>query len=132
MPDAGLKIGEIVSNRRLMDIFHCACEGGIRYSSKTETVVVVINNTKDGRPNRENEGRLFFAGRPFKHGETFEGANKRLENFLREGKPVFVFQVDEPGKYQYRGRAAASGVPEIAIDNSGEKYPVFPMKLRRD
>ncbi|MBD5608600.1 MAG: hypothetical protein HDQ93_07105, partial [Desulfovibrio sp.] len=74
----------------------------------------------------------FFAGRLFKHGETFQGANKRLAEFLSDGKPVFAFQVDEPGKYQYRGRAVSSGDPEIALDNSGEKYPVFPLKLQQD
>lgn len=125
----GLKPGEIIGNRELMNIFHCACEGGIRYSSKTGTVVIVVNNTKKGLPNILREDEILFAGRLFKDGETYAGANKRLAEFLREGKPVFLFEVDVPGRYEYRGPVRAAGEPGVSETASGEKYPLFPLLL---
>lgn len=124
-----LDAGEVVSNRRLMSVFQCACEGGIRYSSKTETVVLVVNNTKSGLPNVWKDGILQFAGRTVKNGENLHGANLRLYTFLHAGGDVFLFEVNRPGKYEFRGRAELAAEPWLAVTVAGEKYPVFPLKI---
>lgn len=129
MFDPGLSAGEVLSNRRLMSVFHCACEGGIRYSSKTATIVLVVNNTKDGLPNVWKDGILRFAGRIVKDGENLKGANLRLETFLQGGKDVFLFEVNQAGKYEFRGRAKLAATPWLATAEDGEKYPVFPLKI---
>ncbi|MDE5833815.1 MAG: hypothetical protein K2H64_12725 [Desulfovibrio sp.] len=114
-----------------MDIFHCACEGGVRYSSRTGTVVLVINNTKSGRPNTEKGDAISFAGRPFAEDQKFAGANKRLREFLSEDRPVFLFEVNAPGQYTYRGPVKSGGEPTVATDDEGATYPVFKLKLYR-
>ena len=122
-----LKKGEIISNRQLMNIFHCACEGGIRYATKTDTIVLVINNTKMGRPNKREGNKIFFAGQPMKGGMS--GANKRLEQFLRENKNIYLFEVNEPGRYQYCGEIKKGGEEIIKHTGDGTAYPVFLLQL---
>lgn len=122
-----LKKGEIFNNRRLMDIFHCACEGGIRYASKTETVVLVINNTKAGLPNKVEGQKISFSGRILKNG--ISGANKRLKEFLETRQPVFLFEVNKPGEYEFLGQVQLDGAIELAKTEKGEEYPIFPLKL---
>ena len=122
-----LKTGELINNRRLMDIFHCACEGGIRYSSKTGTVVLVINNTKTGLPNTVEGSEISFAGRILKNG--YSGANKRLKEFLEQKQPVFLFVVNRPGEYEFLGQVQLAGAIELRKTEKGEAYPVFPLKL---
>lgn len=129
MFDPGLSAGEILSNRQLMSIFHCACEGGIRYSSKTATIVIVVNNTKDGLPNVWKDGILRFAGRILTDGENLKGANLRLETFLQGGEAVFLFEVNQPGKYEFKGKAELAAAPCLATTEDGKKYPVFPLKI---
>lgn len=85
-----LSPGEIIDNRRLMSIFHCACEGGIRYSSKTSTIVLVVNNAKSSRPKIWEDGILLFAGRISRKGATLEGPNRRLADFLQARGDVFL------------------------------------------
>lgn len=127
MFNPNLTPGEIISNRQLMSIFHCACEGGIRYASKTGTLTLVVNNTKKGLPNTWRDGILHFAGRIVKNG--LKGPNLRLESFLREKGDVFLFEVNAPGQYEYRGRVAAAGEPMFKSTENGEEYPVFPLKI---
>lgn len=132
MFSTSLKIGETISSRQLMDIFKCACEGGIRYASKTGVVVIVVNNTKKGLPNIWHGDELEFAGRPLKDGATFTGANKRLNEFLTERRPVFLFEVNKLGAYQYMGPVQLVSETTIARTPEGLAYPVFKLKLMRD
>lgn len=122
-----LKAGNAITNRQLMNLFHCACEGGIRYSTKTGTIVLVINNTKAGRPNTRTGNTINFAGQTLKTG--LSGANKRLNEFLESAKPVFLFEVNEPGKYIYQGRVEAAGTWKEESVPDGARYAVFPIKL---
>lgn len=129
MFDPRLAPAETISNRQLITIFHCACEGGIRYSSKTATVVLVVNNTKTGRPNIWKNGILQFAGRIIKDGENLRGPNLRLDSVLHARGDVFLFEVNQPGKYEFKGRAELAAEPWFAETEKGEKYPVFPLRI---
>lgn len=112
-----------------MSIFHCACEGGIRYSSKTATIVLVVNNTKNGLPNIWQNGILQFAGRIVKDNGNPGGQNRRLETVLRDNGNVFLFEVDTPGKYEFKGKVELVAKPHFAQTDNGEKYPVFPLRV---
>lgn len=129
MFNPALKKDEIISNRQLINIFHCAWEGGIRYATQTDTVVLVINNTKKGLPNIRDGNTLLFSGRPLKGWKKdLGGANKRLEDFLRSGKDIFLFEVNKPGQYQYKGPVSSAGETRLAITDTGVEYPVFPLR----
>lgn len=129
MFENALKAGEIITNRQLMDIFHCACEGGIRYSRKTRTIVLVVNTTKQGLPNIWHDGILEFAGRPMKKDTGLTGANRRLEEFLNANGDIFLFIVKLPGKYEFLGRARAAGPMHLAESGENIRYPVFPLQI---
>lgn len=130
MFDPELKKNELISNRQLINIFHCAWEGGIRYSSTTDTVVLVINNMKKGLPNIWDKNELFFAGRISRNGKgVLSGANKRLFEFLQMNKDIFLFEVNQPGLYEYMGKVSSAGEMRIAHTDTDEEYPVFPLKI---
>lgn len=131
MFDPGLKPGQTIGNRQLMDIFHCACEGGIRYASRTGTVVIVVNRTKEGLPNIWRDEVLYFAGRPLKEDKGMTGANKRLAEFLKAGGPVFLFVVEKQGEYIYQGAVKLAGAIEQGHTASGAAYPVFPLRVHK-
>ena len=121
-----------ISNRQLMNIFKCACEGGIRYSSKTDTIVLVVNNTNAVRPNVWQGNVLSFAGRLEKTPGKLTGANKRLREFLENGKNIYLFEVNEPGKYEYCGKASLNEPATVERLATGEEYPVYSLLVDPD
>ena len=42
----GLRIGQIINNRELVEIFKCGIMGGMRRSKATNTLVIVTDHTK--------------------------------------------------------------------------------------
>lgn len=128
-----LKPGEVISNQKLMEIFKCACEGGIRYSSKTNTLVLVNNNVKNIYPNRWDKNCFLFAGKEEKAQQGFTRANKRLNQFLTENKDVFLFEVNEAGKYEYKGRVKLCREPYMqtmqAKGKPEAKVWIFPLEI---
>ena len=120
---------QIINNRTLMNLYKCACEGGIRYSSKTNTIVLVINNTKSGRPNIWRGNIVDFAGRPEKNPDVLTGANRRLENFLENNGQIFLFEVNKPGEYEQKGQVKSAGPYKMEKDSAEKPYPVFPLEV---
>lgn len=112
-----------------MDIFRCACEGGVRYSSRTNTVVLVVNNTKKGLPNKFVNGILEFAGKPLKENGALAGSNRRLAQSLAEKGDIFLFEVNQPGKYEFKGKIMAAGKPDVRAIADGVRYPVFRLEI---
>ncbi|AVX40780.1 hypothetical protein CTH_10016 (plasmid) [Carboxydocella thermautotrophica] len=44
--DPGLKIGDVINNEELMNIFKCGNSGGMRFSKKTNCLVIISDHTK--------------------------------------------------------------------------------------
>ena len=129
MSDLNLKPGQVVTNRQLMDLFQCACEGGIRYSSGTDTIVLVNNLVKNLYPVEWKDGKLLFVGQKEKS-SGMTRLNKRLIQFLNEKKDVYLFESREAGKYEYKGKIYGSGEPRLEMmpDSGGLRW-VFPLEL---
>lgn len=128
----GLAKGQIISSRELMERFKCACEGGIRYSSKTGTVVVVVNNSLGEWPCQWRDDILEYIGQGRKGDQQMTRMNKRLAEFMAEKKPIYVFEADKPGQYKFIGSARAHAMPwqrEMDSEGQSRKVWIFPLEI---
>lgn len=58
----GLKIGQILKNNELVEIFKCGNMGGMRRSKATNTLVIVIDHTKGLYKDKWKGGVLHYTG----------------------------------------------------------------------
>lgn len=129
--------GEIITNKTLYTTFKCACEGGVRYSS-TYQVLVLVSNFVDPRHTggKWQENILYYTG----GGKTGDqdigkGTNKRLLTSLETGTRIYYFEVYTQGQYTYRGEVVAAGPPfqrqEPGSDGVERKVWIFPLRLQK-
>lgn len=123
-----------LDNRTLMTIFKCACEGGIRPSKSTNTVVLVVNHIKNRNKAGWRSGVLDFAGSGSKGDQTLSrGLNKSLMRAFENNMPVYLFEVFEQGKYTFRGRVNLASPPfaEEGEDSEGHARKIWVFPLRK-
>lgn len=58
----GLKIGQILKNNELVEIFKCGNMGGMRRSKATNTLVIVTDHTKGLYKDKWKGGVLHYTG----------------------------------------------------------------------
>lgn len=58
----GLRIGQIINNRELVEIFKCGIMGGMRRSKATNTLVIVTDHTKKLYKDKWKDGVLYYTG----------------------------------------------------------------------
>ena len=129
-------IDSSVSNREIMDAFQCKNIGGIRYSTVTQTIVLILNHNFPIYDNSSNvsEGEYYFAGEGQEGDQKMDRGNLRLNNARADGIEIHLFEsyADEPG-YRYRGVVEVVGAPnqERQPDINGNDRNVFVFKLKR-
>ena len=131
------KIGEIVSNRDIIDTFKCANMGGMRRSYATNTLVVVSDYTKGLYYDKWIGGILHYTGMGKNGDQDIGGAqNKTLAESETNGVSVHLFEVIDSGEYIYCGRVQLAERPyrEIQPDENGvdRKVWIFPLKLSHE
>lgn len=134
MSSFGLEPGQAISNRELMRIFRCACEGGIRPSNSTRTVVLVLNHTKRNHAEDWHGDVLWFQGSGSRGDQELDrGRNHTLLTALEDGRPVCLFEVYAAGKYTFRGPVQLAARPfqqeAQGSDGLARKVWIFPLKL---
>ena len=129
-------IDSSVSNREIMDAFRCGNAGGIRYSTATQTIVLILNHNFPIYDNRSNaaEGIYYFTGEGQEGDQTMDRGNRRLNNAKADGIEIHLFEsmTDEAG-YRYRGCVEVDGEPtqETQPDINGNARLVWVFKLKR-
>jgi 5-methylcytosine-specific restriction protein A len=128
-------VGESVSNRVIMDTFQCKSIGGIRYSTATNTIVLIANHTIKPYVNRydSNENVFLYTGEGQIGDQEMAHGNKRLNSARFEGTPVYLFEhFDDSRGYVYSGSVLV-GEPyqETQSNEKGESRRVwiFPLKF---
>lgn len=128
--------GEIITNKTLYTTFKCACEGGVRYSSAYQ-VLVLVSNFVDPRHTggKWQENILYYAGSGKSGNQDIDkGTNKRLLTSLETSTPVYYFEVYTQGQYTYRGEVVAAAPPfqrqEPDEDGEERKVWIFPLRLK--
>ena len=129
-----IPLGETLSNKEVCNTFFCSPQGGMRKSSRTNSLVLVSDHTKSLYNDRWVEDVFHYTGMSqvgdqdlhFMQNETlYESPDNRIR--------VFLFEVFKPQEYVFRGEVRLAGEPyqETQLDINGEerKVWIFPLKL---
>lgn len=133
--DPVLKIGQVVTNDVIKDIFKCGNMGGMRKSNKTNTLVVVTDHTKGLYDDRWEGDILHYTGMGKNGDQNINFAqNRTLNESSTNGVEVFLFEVIKKNEYTYLGPIFLCDVPyqeeQLGEDGRQRKVWVFPVKLK--
>lgn len=133
MFNPGLKIGQIIKNTDLVDIFKCGNMGGMRRSKTTNTLVLVSDYTKGIYHDKWIGGVLHYTGMG-KNGEQDINwsQNATLAASETNGVDVHLFEVIDAGEYIYCGRIELVDKPYTEIQPGEDGIPrkvwMFPIR----
>jgi 5-methylcytosine-specific restriction protein A len=129
-----LKQGDIIDNKKLYEIFHCSNMGGMRRSKTTNTLLLIENLINSIYADKWVGSILHYTGMGTEGDQSFElKQNKTLKESDKNGVKVLLFEVKEPKKYTFWGRAELAEKPyfENQKDQNGKLRKVckFPLKI---
>lgn len=129
----GLKIGQILKNAEIVDIFKCGNMGGMRRSKTTNTLVIVSDYTKGIYHDKWIGGFLHYTGMGKNGDQDIDWAqNATLTACGRNGVDVHLFEVMDAGEYIYCGRIELVDKPYTEIqpgeDGTPRKVWMFPIR----
>ncbi|CEN87035.1 HNH endonuclease [Paraclostridium sordellii] len=128
-----LKQGDILINDELMEIFKCSGQGGMRKSNKTNTLVLISDETKGLYEDKWYGDEFHYTGMGKKGDQSLDFMqNKTLAQSSINGVEIHLFEVFEKKKYTYVGQVKLNGEPYQAIqkDEDGLDRNVWIFKLR--
>ena len=133
MFDPGLKIGQIINNRDIIDIFKCGNMGGMRRSKSTNTLVIVSDYTKGIYHDKWIGGVLHYTGMGKSGDQDIHWAqNATLAACGHNGVDVHLFEVIDAGEYVYCGRIELVDRPYVDIqpgeDGNDRNVWMFPIR----
>lgn len=134
MFDPGLRIDQVISNKRLCEIFKCAPRGGGRVSNETKTIVLIYDYVDSIYHDRWLNNILHFTGQGLEGDQDLHsGFNHTLNNSERFCFELFLFEVRKRGEYTYRGRIEKAGKPysETQPDKNGNDRIVWMFPVKR-
>lgn len=134
----------ILSGSDLYKYFQCANEGGMRYSSKTDTLLLI---TKSGSASSfgkqfyddkwdEAHSRFYFTGEGRIGDQKLTRQNKRLAEYLTNTTRLLLFEQNATNSYIFHGEVVLDGEVEKnrQLDSNGQMRLVyiFPLKIISD
>lgn len=131
--NSGLKIGQIIKNAELVDIFKCGNMGGMRRSKTTNTLVIVSDYTKGIYHDKWIGGILHYTGMGKNGDQDINWAqNATLAECSYNGVEVHLFEVIDSSEYIYCGRIELVDNPYTEIQPGEDGVPrkvwMFPIK----
>ena len=99
-----LKPGDIINNQRLVSIFKCSPQGGMRRSHETNTLILVSDHTKSLYDDRWIDNIMYYTGMGKKGDQSLDFAqNKTLAESRSNGVQIFLFEVFKEREYTFIG-----------------------------
>ena len=130
---AQLPRGAILKNDALMMLFDVGLMGGMRRSVRRGHLVVVSDHTKSIYEDRWEGDVLHYTGMGKIGDQELVDQNRTLAESSQSGVDVYLFEVFEPGKYVFHGKAMVAATPyrEIQPDKEQRLRNVwmFPLRL---
>jgi len=132
--ESTLTKGQIIDNNLLVEIYKCSPQGGMRYSKRTNTLVLISNHVKGIYDDRWDGSVLHYTGMGQRGDQklNFRG-NSHLAKSNDSNISVVLFEVFRQRKYTFQGEVKLISKPyqESQIDSTGEKRLVwmFPIAL---
>ena len=121
--DPGLKIGQIIKNADIVEIFKCGNMGGMRRSRTTNTLVIVSDYTKGIYHDKWIGGVLHYTGMGKSGDQDINWAqNATLAECGRNGVDVHLFEVIDAGEYIYCGRIELVSKPYTETQPGEDGY----------
>lgn len=129
----GLKIGQIIKNKDIVEIFKCGNMGGMRRSRTTNTLVIVSDYTKGIYHDKWIGGVLHYTGMGKSGDQDINWAqNATLAECGQNGVDVHLFEVIDAGEYIYCGRIELVSKPYTEIqpgeDGNNRRVWMFPIR----
>lgn len=129
----GLKIGQIIKNADVVEIFKCGNMGGMRRSKTTNTLVIVSDYTKGIYHDKWIGGILHYTGMGKSGDQDIHWAqNATLAECSRNGVDVHLFEVIDAGEYIYCGRIELVDSPYTEVqpgeDGNDRRVWMFPIR----
>ncbi len=133
MFNPGLKIGQIIKNADIVEIFKCGNMGGMRRSRTTNTLVIVSDYTKGLYHDKWIGGVLHYTGMGKSGNQDIHWAqNATLAESDYNGVDVHLFEVIDAGEYIYCGRIELVSKPYTDVqpgeDGNDRKVWMFPIR----
>lgn len=135
--DLGLQIGDRLTFGQLRNIFQCPNAGGVLYTKKFNTLVIVSNHIKGIADDKWKDDILHYTGMGTSGDQTLEGSHNRiLSESNSNGVTVHLFEVYVQNEYIYKGIVKLVQEPyqEFRKDQEGNirRVWVFPVKVIGD
>lgn len=135
--DPGLTPGETIDNERLCEIFKCSPQGGMRRSTRTNTLVLTSGHINVIYEDRWVGNVLHYTGQGLVGDQELEsGQNRTLALSPGNGVDVHLFEVHREKEYTYSGRVVRAGEPyaEQQPDKNGQlrRVWVFPLAVQNE
>jgi 5-methylcytosine-specific restriction enzyme A len=127
--------GDEITNGKLVRIFQCSSQGGMRRSLKTGTLVVVSNHVSSIYGDRWEKDVLYYTGMGQTGDQSLKGnQNKTLYESRTNGVEVHLFEVFKNGRYTYAGEVEL-GVPPYEerqpdVNHNMRNTWIFPLVLK--
>lgn len=133
MFNPGLRIGQILKNADIVEIFKCGNMGGMRRSKTTNTLVIVSDYTKGIYHDKWIGGVLHYTGMGKSGDQDINWAqNATLAACGHNGVDVHLFEVMDAGEYVYCGRIELVDKPytetQPGEDGNPRKVWMFPIR----
>ncbi|MES9933548.1 MAG: HNH endonuclease signature motif containing protein [Candidatus Sedimenticola sp. PURPLELP] len=127
--------GDIVSNSEIVTTFKCGNMGGMRYSLKTNALVLVSDPFKGFYEDEWSGDVLHYTGMGKEGDQILKGnQNLRLYESKTNGVDLHLFEVNKPKEYTYLGNVELASEPyqEFQNDSNGNnrKVWIFPLKVK--
>ena len=106
-----LKVGMSIDNKTLADTFLCSTQGGMRRSLRTNTLVLISDQTKV-YADRWDGDVLLYTGMGLTGDQDFYYMqNRTLYESQTNGVAIHLFEVFQPRQYTYIGQVELAGKP---------------------
>ena len=137
MFEAGLRLGDTLTNDELRTLFKCGNMGGMRRSRQKGTLVIISDDTKSLYKDEWKNGILHYTGMGKLGDQSLEGnQNGTFYYSDSNGIEVHLFEVMERAVYTYRGIVQLADEPyqSLQADEEGQlrRVWIFPLKPVRE
>ncbi|MCU7766941.1 HNH endonuclease [Priestia megaterium] len=106
----GLQPSDVLTNQELMSIFKCAMAGGMRYSHRTNALVLISDHTKSLYDDRWISNVFHYTGMGQAGPQSLDySQNKKLYHSTHTNVMVCLFEVFTQNQYVFQGEVYLSG-----------------------
>jgi len=131
-----LKSGDRLTHEELYTTFQCSVSGGIRYSSKTKSIVIISDPSDPFYQDYWEGSIIHYTGTGRENDQKLEGVNKRLANINDSDINGYLFEKIKPNDYKFLGQVELAKNPyqekQLDKNNNLRKVWMFPLKLATD